>query len=167
VEPVTHLSFDKNFGKLTDDTDKSLCNRPIPFPLYNRSRTMFTRTLGIATLGLVVCIFGANAAQDKDSPKKTYEVPKNAIAGKIKAVDVKTATFTITLKDGKDRKFTVDDKTEFWGPKGGDRGTGAKGLEDDCMEKGYEIKVVPAKDTKIAKDVHLPNRKTAQEKGKS
>jgi len=128
---------------------------------------MFTRTLGAAMTGIVVCILGVNAADDKDSPKKTYEVPKNAIAGKIKTVDIKAGTFTITLKDGKDRKFTVDDKTEFFGPKGGDRGTGAKGLEDGCMQKGYEVKVVPTKDAKIAKDVHLPNRKTAEEKGKS
>jgi hypothetical protein len=54
----------------------------------------------------------------------------------------------------------VDDKTEFWGPKGGDRGTGHKGLKDDCMAVGYEIKVVPAKDGKTAKDVYLPVRKT-------
>jgi hypothetical protein len=50
-------------------------------------------------------------------------------------------------------------KTEFWGPKGGDRGTGPKGLADECMAKGYEIKVVPAKDATVAKDVYLPNRK--------
>ncbi len=41
-----------------------------------------------------------------------------------------------------------------------------KGLEDDCMEKGYEIKVVPAKDAKIAKDVHLSNRKSEVKKDK-
>jgi hypothetical protein len=34
-------------------------------------------------------------------------------------------------------------KTEFWGPKGGDRGTGPKGLGDECVAKGYDIKVVP------------------------
>ena len=45
------------------------------------------------------------------------------------------------------------------GPKGGDRGTGPKGLADECMAKGYEIKVVPAKDATVAKDVYLPNRK--------
>ena len=56
--------------------------------------------------------------------------------------------------------FTVDAKTEFWGPKGGDRGTGPKGLADDCMAKGYDIKVVPAKDPTVAKDVYLPNRKS-------
>jgi len=53
----------------------------------------------------------------------------------------------------------VDAKTEFWGPKGGDRGTGPKGLADECMAKGYEIKVMPAKDPTVAKDVYLPNRK--------
>jgi|SRR6516162_7715566 hypothetical protein len=60
---------------------------------------------------------------------------------------------------GKDKTFTVDAKTEFWGPKGGDRGTGPKGLADECMAKGYEIKVVPTKDPTVAKDVYLPNRK--------
>jgi hypothetical protein len=65
---------------------------------------------------------------------------------------------SITVK-GKDKTFTVDAKTEFWGPKGGDRGTGPKGLADECMAKGYEIKVVPAKDPTVAKDVYLPNRK--------
>jgi hypothetical protein len=39
------------------------------------------------------------------------------------------------------------------------RGTGPKALADDCMAKGYEIKVVPAKDPAVAKDVYLPNRK--------
>jgi hypothetical protein len=40
------------------------------------------------------------------------------------------------------------------------------GLKDDCMEKGYEIKVTPAKDAKVAKDVYLPQRKPAAEKEK-
>ena len=77
----------------------------------------------------------------------------------VKAVDLKANNFTLTLTTGKDRTFGVDDKSEFWGPKGGDRGTGLKGLKDDCMEKGYEIKVVATKDGKTAKDVYLPNRK--------
>jgi hypothetical protein len=33
------------------------------------------------------------------------------------------------------------------------------GLKDDCMTPGYDIKVMPAKDGKTAKDVYLPNRK--------
>jgi hypothetical protein len=44
--------------------------------------------------------------------------------------------------------------------KGGDRGTGPAGLKDECMAKGYEIKVVATKDGKTAKDVYLPNRKS-------
>ena len=91
---------------------------------------------------------------------KKFEVPKDAIAGTVKSVDEKKPSFTITLEKGKDRTFLVDKATEFWGPKGGDRGTGAKGLTDDCMAKGYEIKVVPAKDGKTAKDVYLPKRKS-------
>jgi hypothetical protein len=47
----------------------------------------------------------------------------------------KSGRFTITLKDGKDKAFKVDPKTEFWGPKGGDRGTGPKELADECMAK--------------------------------
>src|SRR5262249_21159440 len=95
-------------------------------------------------------------AQDKG--KKVP--PKDAIAGTVKSVDLKANSFTLTVTGGKDRTFGVDDKTEFWGPKGGDRGTGPKGLKDDTMSKGYEIKVVAAKDGKTAKEVFLPNRKT-------
>ena len=31
-------------------------------------------------------------------------------------------------------------------------------MMDDCMAKGNEIKVVPAKAPTVAKDVYLPNR---------
>lgn len=119
---------------------------------------MFARTFGFVVLAIVFCGVTHDAvSQGKD--KKKFEVPKDAIAGTIKSVDVKGHTFTITLDSKKDRTFKVDDKTEFWGPKGGDRGTGPKGLSDDCMAKGYEIKVVATKDSAVAKDVYLPNRK--------
>ena len=124
---------------------------------------MFARTLGLAFIVMAGCAFGLEAVgaqKDKDTPKKKFEVPKDAIAGKVKSVNLKEPAFTLTLANGKDRIFAVDAKTEFWGPKGGDRGTGPAGLKDDCMEKGYEIKVVAAKDGKTAKDVYLPNRKT-------
>jgi len=139
---------------------------------------MFARTLGFAIVGLVLCGLSLDAmgqgkdkdakdkkdaVKDKDTPKdkKKFEVPKDAVSGTVKSVDLKANSFTITPSDKKDRTYTVDDKTEFWGPKGGDRGTGPKGLKDDCMEKGYEVKVVAtAKDMKVAKDVYLANRKT-------
>ena len=122
---------------------------------------MFARTLGLTIVGISLCAFGLQAGGGaKDAKDKKFEIPKTAIAGKVKSVDEKASKFTITLSDGKSRTFGVDDKTEFWGPKGSDRGTGAAGLKDDCMEKGYEIKVVATKDGKIAKDVYLPNRKS-------
>ena len=37
-------------------------------------------------------------------------------------------------------------------------------MADECMAKGYEIKVVPAKDPTVAKDVYLPNRKKGEVK---
>jgi hypothetical protein len=115
--------------------------------------------VGLASL-LVVAALGLQAAgQGKDKDKK-FEIPKDAIAGTVKAVDLKSSSFTLTIDKGKDRTFLVDDKTEFWGPKGGDRGTGAKGLKDDCMAPGYAIKVAVAKDGKTAKDVFLPTRKS-------
>jgi hypothetical protein len=106
---------------------------------------------------LVIVGIGLDAGgQGKD---KKFEVPKDAIAGTVKSVDMKAANFTITLDKGKDRTFHVDKATEFWGPRGGDRGTGPAGLKDDCMAPGYDIKVTPTKDGKTAKDVYLPNRK--------
>jgi hypothetical protein len=117
---------------------------------------MFTRAFGVAVVATVLAALSFHAVGAGD--KKKFEIPKDAIAGTVKSVDEKAAKFTITVK-GKDKTFTVDAKTEFWGPKGGDRGTGPKGLADECMAKGYEIKVVPAKDPTVAKDVYLPNRK--------
>ena len=93
---------------------------------------MFARTLGMAVLGIVVVVLGVHAgrgAKDKDTPKdKKFEVPKDAMACKVKSVDLKEASFTVTFKNNKQRTFAVDAKTEFWGPKGGDRGTGTRRL---------------------------------------
>lgn len=70
----------------------------------------------------------------------------------IKSVDSgKGSSFTITLKDKKERTFLVDKSTEFYGPKGGDRGTGAAGLKDDCMAAGFEVRVNLVADGKTAK----------------
>jgi len=116
---------------------------------------MFTRAFGIGVVAAVLAGLSLQSVGAGD--KKKFEVPKEAIPGTVKSVDEKAAKFTITVK-GKDKAFTVDAKTEFWGPKGGDRGAGPNGLADECMAKGYEIKVVPAKAPTVAKDVYLPKR---------
>jgi hypothetical protein len=115
--------------------------------------------VGLASLFLVVALGLEASGGGKD---KKFEVPKNAVTGTVKSVDEKKASFTINTTKGAERTFLVDDKTEFWGPKGGDRGTGVKGLQDDCMAPGYEIKVMPRKDGKTAKDVFLPDRKSTK-----
>ena len=123
--------------------------------------------VGLAGLCLVVCSFAIEAGggkdKDKKEEKKKFEVPKTAIAGTVKAVDMDKASFTLTI-DKKARVFLVDKATEFWGPKGGDRGTGPAGLKDDCMAVGYEIRVVATADGKTAKDVYLPMRKHEEKK---
>src|SRR5580693_1040054 len=116
---------------------------------------------GLSSLCLVLILSLDAGGQQKD---KKFEIPKDAIAGKVKSVDMKAPSFTLTPEKGKDRVFLVDKATEFWGPKGGDRGTGPEGLKDDCMAIGYEIKVAPAKDGKTAKDVFLPVRKSDDKK---
>ena len=131
---------------------------------------MNARRIGLAIVAMSLFAIGLQAGvgitdaqgekKDATGKDKKFEVPKDAVIGKIKSVNLKTPAFTITLASGLVKTFGVDDKTEFWGPKGGDRGTGAKGLKDDCMEKGYEIKVVATKDGKVAKDVYLDVRKT-------
>jgi hypothetical protein len=118
------------------------------------------RSSALAALFLAGLVLASTAVGGDKG--KTFAVPKNAVSGTVKSVNEKKATFTITTAKGKERTFEVDAKTQFLGPKGGDRGTGAKGLNDDCMAPGYEIKVMPRKDGKTAKDVFLPERKSAK-----
>ncbi len=134
---------------------------------------MFARTLGMTVFGIALCglFLQAGLAQDKAKDKakdqaqdKKFEIPKDVIVGTVKSVNLKESHFTIKLESGKDKTFAVTSKTEFWGPKGGDRGTGPDGLKDDCMEKGYMIKVDATKDGKNAKNVYLPVRKSDEKK---
>ena len=115
--------------------------------------------VGLASLCFVLFLAIEAGGQQKD---KKFEIPKDAIAGKVKSVDLKAPSFTLSFDKGKDRTFQVDKGTEFWGPKGGDRGTGPAGLKDDCMAPGYEIKVAPSKDGKTAQNVYLPERKSGK-----
>jgi hypothetical protein len=119
---------------------------------------MLTRMLGFAFVAMALCTFSIDVVGAKD--KKVDDV-----TGTVKSVDKKAGSFTIVV-DKKDRKFLVTDDTKFVGPKGGKRGSGKEGLSDDCMEKGYVIRVVPAKNAKNAAEVHLPVRKTEEKKDK-
>ena len=114
--------------------------------------------IGCVVLGIVLCM-GSDQAQG-GGKDKTKETLKDMVAGKVKSVDSVKSMFTITLESGKDRMFAVDDATKFIGPKGGK----GKGLKDDRMAKGFTVKVLPGKDGKTAKEVHLALRKKKTEK---
>ena len=97
---------------------------------------------------------------DAKKDKKTDDKMKGT-TGKVKSTDLEKLSFTVVLDSGKDMTYTVADSTKFFGPRGGDRGTGRTGLKDDCMAKGYEVRVVvDAKDAKLAAEVHLDTRKS-------
>jgi hypothetical protein len=91
---------------------------------------------------------------------KLVAIPKDAMAGTVKAVDRAASSFTMTLENGLDKTFGVNRDTAFWDAAGGARGTGQEGLKDDGVARGAEISVVASKDGKNAKDVYLPVRKT-------
>src|SRR5262245_39691902 len=116
-------------------------------PPDRRVATMY-RLLGCALLGLAVCAAGLAAQGEKE------------VVGKVKAVDLKKQSVTLTTEGGKDRAFRVDEKTRFVGPRGG---VSKDGLKDDRLAKGSEVKVTPAPDGKTAREVRLPVRKKAEQ----
>ena len=96
---------------------------------------------GVAlALGVAV---GPGAGQDKKDKE---------VVGKIKEVSVTKKTFVLTLEDKSERVFQVNKETKFIGPRGSDR---EDGLQDPCMSEGYQVRVVPAADEKVAKEVKL------------
>jgi hypothetical protein len=125
----------------------------------NQLDVLSNRIYALGDYGLAGSRIGKDA---KDAKAKQIEAPKNAMAGTVKSVDRKKATFTITMAGKKVRSFLAEKTTQFHGPKGSNRGTGPKGLEDDCMTPGYEIRVVVGSDGKTAKDVYLPARKAGK-----
>ena len=79
---------------------------------------------------------------------------------KVVKVDVKTNTLTVKTPDG-DKTYTLSDDTKFLGPKGG---VSDKGIKDDRLEVGAEIKLVIAGNNKTVREIHLPERKPAKDK---
>jgi len=113
---------------------------------------------GVLAMALAV---GATPGQDKKdtATAKTKEV--GGITGKVKDIDVKKKSFSITLADKSDKTFLVNKDTKFLGPRGAEH---EEGLSDPAMVKGAEVRVVPAKDEKYAKEVNLPGVKAGGKK---
>jgi hypothetical protein len=77
------------------------------------------------------------------------------VKGKIVKVDVKNSVITVETENGK-IDYDVNKDTKFIGPKGG---VSDKGIEDDRLEKGAEVKLLVAGNNRTLREVHLPTRK--------
>jgi hypothetical protein len=78
------------------------------------------------------------------------------VKGKIVRVDVKDNVIVVDTEDGK-KVYDVNKDTKFIGPKGG---VSEKGIADDRLEKGAEVKLVVAGNNRTLREVHLPTRKS-------
>jgi len=104
---------------------------------------MLHRLLGIVMTGLLVCVLGVHAGGDKDIKAKLVKVD-----AKAKALMVET--------DAGPKKYDVNDDTKFIGPKGG---ASDKGIRDDRLVPGVELKLRVAGNNRTLREVHLPERK--------
>lgn len=101
------------------------------------------RLLGIVVVGLLLCTLSVDAGGDKDVKAKLVKVDAKA---KVLVVDT----------DGGQKKYDVNDETKFIGPKGG---ASDKGIKDDRLVPGVELKLKVAANNRTLREVHLPERK--------
>jgi hypothetical protein len=73
---------------------------------------------------------------------------------KLVKVDVKKKVLTVLTEDGR-KEYDVNDDTKFIGPKGG---VSDKGIDDDRLVKGAELKLVVAGNNRTLREVRLPER---------
>ena len=80
------------------------------------------------------------------------------LTAKIVKVDVKKKVVTVSTEDGK-KDYDVNDDSKFIGPKGG---VSDKGINDDRLVPGTEVRLVIAGNNRTLREVHLPERKAKQ-----
>jgi hypothetical protein len=103
--------------------------------------------LSTAVFVTLLVVAGSVLAADKE------------VKGKIVKVDVKKMVITVDTDDGK-KDYDVNKDTKFIGPKGG---LSDKGIEDDRLERGAEVKLLVAGNNRTLREVHLPMRKGDKE----
>jgi hypothetical protein len=99
-----------------------------------------------ATLIALFVFAGGLSAADKE------------LNAKIVKVDVKKKVISVSTEDGK-KDYDVNDDTKFIGPKGG---VSDKGINDDRLVAGTEVRLVIAGNNRTLREVHLPERKSKQ-----
>jgi hypothetical protein len=68
-------------------------------------------------------------------------------------VDSAKNTVRVRTPDGKQTDLTIDDQTQFIGPRGG---VSKEGIKDDRLRVGAQLKITM--DGKTVKEIHLPYR---------
>ena len=92
---------------------------------------------------LLIFAYGSAVAADKE------------VTGKLVKVDVKKSVLTVKTDDG-EKTYDVNDDTKFIGPKGG---VSDKGIKDDRLVAGVELKLVIAGNNRTLREVHIPEKK--------
>ena len=103
---------------------------------------------------------------EKKADEKREFDEKDALLGVVKSVDKTKSSVTLHMeKSKKDRTFGLTSKTEYFGPRGGDRNS--TGIDDECLAPGYDVKVVPTKDGRNAAAVQFDVRKGEEKKAET
>src|SRR5262249_34650307 len=98
----------------------------------------------------------STSEKPKPEPDKDKSEPKGTEAVVVK-VDVAKMILTVKVNN-RTMDLSIGEETKFIGPRGGDRGEGEKGLKDDVLQPGAEIRFVQGKG-KSVEEIHLPVRK--------
>jgi hypothetical protein len=91
---------------------------------------------------LVLLVAPAALAADKE------------VMGKLVKADVKKNVLTVKTDDG-EKNYDVNDDTKFIGPKGGVSG---KGIKDERLVAGVELKLLVAGNNRTLREVHIPEK---------
>ena len=126
------------------------------------------RLLGSAVLFAAIVVVGPLSGQDdvKKPVKKDAKVIKDGIVGKVESVNEDKGTLTVKLEDGKEKVFSINDKTDILGPRGG---VIRSRLGDKRFKDKISVTIVMDEEGKVAKAIYLGiDRKTtdATAKGK-
>ena len=68
---------------------------------------------------------------------------------------MKKNVLTVKTDDG-NKNYDVNDDTKFIGPKGG---VSAKGIKDERLVAGVELKLLIAGNNRTLREVHIPEKK--------
>jgi predicted RNA-binding protein len=103
----------------------------------------------------------------KKDPKKDVKEAKvettkeiKGTKGTVTKIDAAKNTFLLTTEEGKKMEFSIGDKTEFIGPRGG---VSKEGVKDDRFVAGAEVIIVTGGAGKAVAEVHLPYRKSEKD----